>query len=74
MNCCFLFADIFEISIKKTSISYGEKNQFVSIELDYTVKNKHNYDIFLYDLNKGNDMQYEEDSFIENKVKKNICI
>ena len=75
MTCIFIFSDSFGLSVKITDVSFYEENQFVYVEIVYELKNGYKHDIFLYDINKGNDMQYEEDSCIStNTISKKIFV
>ena len=74
MNYILIFANSFEISVRNVDVSCDGKNQFVCVELDYKIKNEGERDLFLYDINKGNDMQYEQDSCVGDKISKKIFV
>ena len=75
MTCTLIFADSSGLSVKIRNVSFYEENQFVYVEIVYELKNGYKHDIFLYDINKGNDMQYEEDSCIStNTISKKIFV
>lgn len=70
----FNFIYSFEYLIKDTSISYSEDCNYVSIKMEYEIKNTSDSTIYMYDINKKNDYHYEEDFFLNDICSKKIYI
>ena len=69
-----VFADCFEVSIKKIKYASFENQQYVKIDLLYRVKNQNEKTMFLYDITRRNDMHYEIDSYENNTITKKIYV
>lgn len=69
-----LFAHKVSINVKKVVVELNSENQFVSVTFDYKFKNESDKTIFLYDFEKGNYRQFENDVFLNNKVVKTVYV
>ena len=73
-NNFFVLAESFEISINKIKYYSYESQHYIQIDLLYKIVNESNITIFLYDMNKRNDMYYETDLCINNTISKKVFI
>ena len=73
-NSVFLLANEYKISVAKVDISSDGENQFVSVELEYTMKNTGKETVYLYDLHVKSECHYEEDFYLENASLKKIYV
>ncbi len=73
-NSVFLLANEYKISVTKVDISSDGENQFVSVELEYTMKNTGKETVYLYDLHVKSECHYEEDFYSEHTALKKIYV
>ena len=60
------FANEYTISIRDIDISVDGKNQFISVEFEYNMKNTGNESVFFYDMHIKNQYHYEKDLYSDN--------
>lgn len=74
LNFALIFGLTNKIKIKNYDIVHTDTNTFVTVELEYSLKNNSKNDLFLYDLVKKNDMHFEKDTYSNNIISKQIYI
>ena len=73
-NCASILANEYNLSVKNVDVSSDENNQFVSVELEYNMKNTGDKTVFFYDMHIRNQYHYEKDSYNDNLIRKNIYV
>ena len=73
-NSFIVFANEYTISIRDIDISVDGKNQFISVEFEYNMKNTGNESVFFYDMHIKNQYHYEKDLYSDNLFFKRIYV